>query len=955
MKQHTPVSSNLAKAMLLALAFAPVLLAQNATPATAPAAEDDTITLSPFEVSSKKDVGYLATNTLAGSRLNTELKDTAAAISVLTPEFLKDLGATSMKDIIMFQNNAVPDVGDADHSINGNPLIGHDEWQLRIRGQSASYARNFFAWENSSDLYNVDRIDQARGPNSILFGFGSPGGIVNTSTKQARLEGGTNEAGLTVGSWDRYRGTLDFNQVLITHKLGLRLNAMYEDGKSWREFEFNKAKRADLALKFAPTKDSTLRVEFEAGEVKDNVARPWLAIDESFLWRGLNRPTYTGTWLDKWGTPGVSNFWPDHYVVSDSDKKVRNWIGYEYASNANAGPLGVNYGWINPSWSAWPMTPAGLAIIPQNSNLAGPDAIRKTTYDALTAFYDNQITENFSIELAFNHQGSHFNGYDADGSRATTYYGSSSEVWGDASAVLPGGGVNPNAGKLYLENNWTRRDQHISSSNARASFAYEFKVGDWMKNRLAGMYEHMWRDYSRVEEAEVFLGAPYNGASVYADENRVYRRHYFTPGVSSDIHVASWRDAVAGTGWVADQPQEDTQQGQDTFMAAMQSSFLKETLVTTVGVRSDHMGLDYNPGAGTTGPYSYVLSSANQKSTTFDATTTTLGAVYHITKNISVYGNHSNSRQIPNLGIHTIGSYIAPMPKSEGNDAGLKFDLFNGKLFATVGYYTTDAKGLADWANVQTAVTDRNTHILNALFNAGLITASEKSSHLINANGYLSDRKADGWEFTAVANPTSNWRLSANFSINNATAKNSMADVKAWADVNSAWWLAKAASKGGSNFPLATGTDWDFLGKNIEWMNGEINPVVGLDGHQARGERKYGANIYSKYSFSDGYLKGFSIGGGGRYQSANVLGMYNGVVAEGRDLVLADAMIQYAFPTHWVSKSSWTDIQLNVSNVFDTRKYQIYSLAWWDTTNTVAERIGLQEPRKFTLSATLHF
>lgn len=943
----------LTKALLLSLAAAPaVLLAQASTPAPAATAnaDEETIMLSPFEVNSKKDVGYVATNTLAGSRLNTELKDTAASISVLTPEFMKDIGATNMKDLIMFQNNAVPDIGDADNSINGNPLIGRDEWQLRIRGQAASYARNYFTWENSSDLYNVERVDQARGPNSILFGFGSPGGIVNTSTKQALLTGGNNEVSATVGSWNRYRTSFDYNYALVPGKFALRVNAMLEDGESWRLWEFNKAKRAHIAAKWAPSKTSNLRAEFEAGQVDDNVARPWLAVDQSSIWRGINRPLYNGSWQTNWSTSGVSSFWPDHYVVNDSDKKVHNWLGMPFATNDNPGAAG---NWVKQTWAAWPMTAAGLAIIPQETNTAGPDATRKTTYSAFTTSYDNQLTEKLSLQVSLNHQTNHFKGYDADGSRATTYYGSASEVWGDASYYLPDWTVNPNAGKLYLENNWTRRDQHISSTNARISLAYDFSPVSWMKNRIAGMYEHMWRNFDRLEESLVFSTRKVSSAAAYADVNRVYTRHYFTPGVASDIRVASWKTLTDGTTWVANQAPEDTKQDQDTFMAAMQSSFLKEKLVTTLGIRADRMGLDYNPGSSNYTPDTFTLDPANKKSTTFDATTFTTGAVYHVTKGVSVYGNHSNSRQIPNLGIHTIGSYIAPMPKSEGYDAGLKFDLLDGKVFATVGYYTTDAKNLTDWSNVQTAVTDRNTTILNALLAQGKITPEERSARLINANGYLHDREASGWEFTAVANPTPNWRISANFSINDAKAQNSMVDVKAWADENSAWWKLK----GGANFNIdpANPEDWESIGNQIEYMYGAIDPIVGLDGKAAKGERKYNANTYTKYSFSSGFLKGLSIGGGARYQSANVLGMYYGEVCYGRSVVLADAMIQYAFPARWVHDKAWIDLQLNASNVLNTRRYQVYSLAWWDTSRQTAERIGLQEPRKLTFSATLRF
>src|SRR5690606_37742917 len=80
---------------------APTPSSSTSSPSAAtPPGEDETIELTPFNVNADRDVGYVATSSLAGSRLNTELKDTAAAISVLTSEFLSDIGATSLTEAL---------------------------------------------------------------------------------------------------------------------------------------------------------------------------------------------------------------------------------------------------------------------------------------------------------------------------------------------------------------------------------------------------------------------------------------------------------------------------------------------------------------------------------------------------------------------------------------------------------------------------------------------------------------------------------------------------------------------------------------------------------------------------------------------------------------------------------------------------------------------------------------
>jgi len=68
-----------------------MVYAQPVPPAETP--REEIVVLSPFVVNSSKDVGYVATNTLAGSRLNTPLADTPASISGFTPEFLADIDA----------------------------------------------------------------------------------------------------------------------------------------------------------------------------------------------------------------------------------------------------------------------------------------------------------------------------------------------------------------------------------------------------------------------------------------------------------------------------------------------------------------------------------------------------------------------------------------------------------------------------------------------------------------------------------------------------------------------------------------------------------------------------------------------------------------------------------------------------------------------------------------------
>src|SRR5688500_15410486 len=72
-------------------------------------AKESTITLSPFEVRDDSDNGYTATSALSGGRTDTPLKLTAAAVSVMTSQFLQDVAATDFTTMLQWAMNVVPD------------------------------------------------------------------------------------------------------------------------------------------------------------------------------------------------------------------------------------------------------------------------------------------------------------------------------------------------------------------------------------------------------------------------------------------------------------------------------------------------------------------------------------------------------------------------------------------------------------------------------------------------------------------------------------------------------------------------------------------------------------------------------------------------------------------------------------------------------------------------------
>ena len=192
--------------------------------------EETIFELSPFEVDASQDIGYRAINTLAGSRLNTNLADVGSSISVMTQEFIEDLGVTDLNNALVYAMNteAGGEMGNfsdgetSSHSVRSNP----DERQ-RVRGLSeATRTRNFFITDIPMDSYNTSRLTISRGPNSLLFGIGSPGGVIDNSLTRASRAATFSEFSSRLGEHGANRWVLKHNQALLDNRLGVFVAAL---------------------------------------------------------------------------------------------------------------------------------------------------------------------------------------------------------------------------------------------------------------------------------------------------------------------------------------------------------------------------------------------------------------------------------------------------------------------------------------------------------------------------------------------------------------------------------------------------------------------------------------------------------------------------------------------------------------------------------------------------------
>lgn len=301
----------------LALFSAPALHAQTVAKSPTPPTEE-ALVLSPFEVNVSADNGYAASGTLSGTRLRTDLRDVAASSSIVTKQFMTDVGATNLAELLVYTTGTeVSGLGGNMSSFDVS-AGGVDPEQVnrqpasivRIRsigsGTSGSdQARDFFTTEIPSDGYNIDRVEINRGPNAMLFGLGSPSGIVNASLIKANAQKNASSAEFRYGRFGTLRGSLDHNQVLLRNKLAFRFATLSGDQKFMQKPAFERNERYYGTTTYKPFATTTVKVSIEHGNRITNKPENWLPNSLVGNWIQMGKPTYDPTTgrLSFLGTP----------------------------------------------------------------------------------------------------------------------------------------------------------------------------------------------------------------------------------------------------------------------------------------------------------------------------------------------------------------------------------------------------------------------------------------------------------------------------------------------------------------------------------------------------------------------------------------------------------------------------------------------------------------------------
>ena len=199
---------------------------------------------------------YVADYPSISLRLKTPLLEIPQNIQIVTKQIIQDQQIFDMLEGIT-------------RNVSGARRMEHwDNYALiYMRGSQIAAFRNgmnvTMSWSpQPEDMSMVERIEFVKGPAGFMLANGEPSGFYNVVTKKPTgLSKG--EVGMTVGSFNTYRATIDLDgKIDPKGKLLYRLNALAQSKGSQRSYDFNDRISIAPVIKYQMSERTSLTAEY---------------------------------------------------------------------------------------------------------------------------------------------------------------------------------------------------------------------------------------------------------------------------------------------------------------------------------------------------------------------------------------------------------------------------------------------------------------------------------------------------------------------------------------------------------------------------------------------------------------------------------------------------------------------------------------------------------------------
>ncbi|MBB5518999.1 TonB-dependent siderophore receptor [Amphiplicatus metriothermophilus] len=160
----------------------------------------------------------------------TPILETARSVSIETEDQFREKGALTLDDTLNYTAGVIGDTFGFSTRGDFPKIRGFDSAEYRDGQQVV------FGYYNNtrSDVYMLEQVEVLKGPASVLYGKGTPGGIVNAISKLAGPDR-DDELVFDIGTHDRYQIAGDLNAALGGN-FYVRLVGLYRDSDTQVDF-----------------------------------------------------------------------------------------------------------------------------------------------------------------------------------------------------------------------------------------------------------------------------------------------------------------------------------------------------------------------------------------------------------------------------------------------------------------------------------------------------------------------------------------------------------------------------------------------------------------------------------------------------------------------------------------------------------------------------------------------
>jgi iron complex outermembrane recepter protein len=213
----------------LLVSVEPAAAQTTSQPASPPKKPDETVELDPYTIVEGRGRAYNSRQTFSGSRIAQDLLDVPMNISIVNEEFMRDIGAQSVLDILYYAASGV------------NSRVSYRD-DISIRGfrQETTFDGMRLVTYGTNPLYDIERLEIIKGPTGLVFSDATNiGGTINYVSKRPTTKS-KGDLMVAYGSENTMIGSIT-QRGPLTHNGGVRyrVTAGGQQYDGFREEEYD--------------------------------------------------------------------------------------------------------------------------------------------------------------------------------------------------------------------------------------------------------------------------------------------------------------------------------------------------------------------------------------------------------------------------------------------------------------------------------------------------------------------------------------------------------------------------------------------------------------------------------------------------------------------------------------------------------------------------------------------